>query len=85
MRRLTKNLKKYYYIEPLTVKIGKMDVYKAEFMVWYANFVTIPLFGRRYTVIIGLNYELFKDFDAASKFMDTQKMLYKLALIKSKK
>jgi hypothetical protein len=81
MKKLNKKLRKYFYVETISVRV-KADAYKANFIVWYANFITIPMFGKRFTFIIGLNFHLCEDITAANEFMDLQKLLYKTALIK---
>lgn len=85
MRKLVRKLKKYYFIETISTRIKQMELYKASYLVWYANFITIPLFGLKYTIIIGLNYQLCKDITEANEFMELQKYLYKLALISKKR
>ena len=81
MKKLNKKLRKWFYIETVSVKVLN-DKYKADYIVWYPNFVTIPFFGRRYTFIIGLNFHLCSDITDANDFMDLQKLIYKTALIK---
>lgn len=79
--RLYRNLKRYYYIETeAVVTKGKVT---PEYTVWYARFTTIPIFGLRYTVIYGLDFERFGDIDSANAFMRVQKLIYKIA-VKSK-
>lgn len=80
MKKLTKNLKKYFYIETVSEKI-KSGNYRAKYMVWYANYITIPIFGRKYTVIFGLNHYVTSDINEAEEFIKQQKMLYKMALL----
>jgi hypothetical protein len=72
---LSKKLKKWFYIESKTTKTGM------EFMVWSARFTTIPIFGLRYTVIYGLDFEIFADMKSADDYLKIQKMAYKIALL----
>lgn len=85
MKRLYKNLKKYYYIETDVVvsMISGVKQQVVEYTVWYARFTTIPIFGLRYTVIYGLDFEKFADIKSANEFVKLQKLIYKTA-IKSK-
>ena len=76
-KRFYRNLKKYYYIE--TEVVGK----DLEFTIWYARFTTIPIFGLRYTLIYGLDFEKFADLNEANRYMQIQRLMYKIA-IKSK-
>ena len=84
MKKLNKKLRKWFYIETISVRV-KSDAYKANYMVWYPNFITVPMFGKRFTFIIGLNFHLCEDITTANEFMDLQKLLYKTALIKKLK
>jgi len=74
MRKLNKKLRKWFYIE--TVVSGK----SVEYMVWYGRFTTLPIFGRRYTFIYGLDFELFVDIVEANRYLNVQKQIYKLAV-----
>ena len=71
MRRLNRNLRRFFYVEPLG----------SEFIAWFARFVTIPFFGRRYTVIYGLDFEVFSDIKQAHECIKIQKKVYKIALL----
>ena len=84
MKKLSKKIRKWFYIETISIRT-KNDKFTASYMVWYPNFITIPIFWRRYTFIIGLNFHLFNDITAANEFLELQKLLYKTALIKKLK
>ena len=85
MKRLNRKLRKHFYIETISRRVSRMELYKADYMVWYPNFITFHLFGKRYTFIFGSNYHLCSDITEANKFMDLQKLLYKTALIMKNK
>lgn len=70
MKKISKKLKRWFYIEPIGI----------EYFVWYARFVTVPIFGVRYTVIYGLDFEVFTDIKLATDYLNAQKRIYKLAL-----
>ena len=72
--KLSKRLKKWFYIESRATRTG------TEFTVWYARFTTIPIFGIRYTVIYGLDFEIFGDMRSADEYLKIQKSAYKIAL-----
>lgn len=79
MSKLRKNLKKYFYVETVNKKVN--GEFKAIYIVWYANYITLPIFGKRYTVILGLNFHVTGDIKAAYEYLEIQKDLYKTALI----
>jgi hypothetical protein len=81
MIRLGRKIRKWFYIETVSVRVSG-DKFRAEYIVWYPSYVTIPIFGYRYTFITGLSFHLSSDISEANDFMEVQKLLYKLALIK---
>jgi hypothetical protein len=72
--RLSRILKRNYYIESL-VSGGVV-----EYIVWYGRFTTIPFFGLRYTLLYGLDFEIFDDIKMANEFLRIQKRMYKISL-----
>ena len=85
MSRLTKNLKKYFFIETASLKLKGMQIYQANYIVWYPNYFTFLIFGRKYTVIFGLNHYMTGDITEANRFIKEQKMLYKVALLSKRR
>ena len=72
---MEKKLRKYYYIETEEVEDGKPS-----FTAWYARFVTIPVFGVRFTLIYGLDFMIFEDFKDAQSCLELQKHLFKYSV-----
>ena len=85
MNRLTKNLKKYFFIETSSYKLPGMDVYTTKYTVWYAHYITFLVFGRKITVIIGLDHSVADNMADAKKFMNQQKQLYKTAVLSKRR
>lgn len=76
-----KNIKRYFFIQTNPEKIQGMSGIRHRYIVWYANYITIRIFGKFRTFIIGYNHFVTSDIKSAEDFLSTQKMLYKLALV----
>jgi len=74
--KLRNRLSKWYYVEAIGEKY---------FMAWYAAFVTIPIFGKRFTFIYGLDFQCCDSFKEAKEFLSIQKRVYKMALASKKR
>lgn len=88
MKKLTKNLRKYFFIEPKVVDyvagtIGdeKKLVPVVEYTVWHGRYMSIPFGRKRITVIYGLDFTIFSDPIRATDHMLMQKRLYKHAVV----
>ncbi len=84
MTKLTKNLKKYFFIEPKIVNYihGENKLIPVvEYTVWHGRFITIPIWRMRITLIYGLDFTIFDDPIRATDNLIMQKQLYKHAVI----
>lgn len=84
MKKLTKNLKKYFFIEPKIVNYihGEYKLIPViEYTVWHGRFITVPIGLKRITIIYGLDFTVFDDPIRATDHLMMQKRLYKHAVV----